>query len=262
MSLALGKWLNPYVGIRLNAMGGSLHTHWPTKEIMNHTRYAAVYGDLMWDLTSTLGGYNEKRVVSIIPFAGIGELLHSKILKLVIGHMPFPVSIGMKLNFRLFHYLDFFLEGRANAMGDHFNGVVEGKQVESIASLIGGFTVKFGKTRFKAYDPYADRMIINDLNGKVNNLRSALETCEARECPPCPEVTVTEVVTVPEPVQTCNPDLSIVVRFKINSAVVSQEEMVNVYNIADWMKRNPNCNVTVADMPIKKPNTGLQYAVE
>ncbi len=42
-------------------------------------------------------------------------------------------------------------------MGDHFNGVVEGKQVESIASLIGGFTVKFGKTRFKAYDPYADR---------------------------------------------------------------------------------------------------------
>ena len=55
MSLALGKWLNPYVGIRLNAMGGSLHTHWPTKEIMNHTRYAAVYGDLMWDLTSTLG---------------------------------------------------------------------------------------------------------------------------------------------------------------------------------------------------------------
>ena len=90
MSLALGKWLNPYVGIRLNAMGGSLHTHWPTKEIMNHTRYAAVYGDLMWDLTSTLGGYNEKRVVSIIPFAGIGELLHAKILKQVIGHMPFP----------------------------------------------------------------------------------------------------------------------------------------------------------------------------
>ena len=69
------------------------------------------------------------------------------------------------------------------------------------------------------------------MNGRVNNLRSALETCEARECPPCPEVTVTEVVEVPEPVQTCNPDLSIVVRFKINSAVVSQEEMVNVYNI-------------------------------
>ena len=99
-------------------------------------------------------------------------------------------------------------------------------------------------------------MIINDLNGKVNNLRSALETCEARECPPCPEVTVTEVVEVPEPVQTCNPDLSIVVRFKIGHvAVVSQEEMVNVYNIADWMKRNPNCNVTVVDMLSKKTGT-------
>ena len=255
MSLALGKWLNPYVGIRLNAMGGSLHTHWPTKEIMNHTRYAAVYGDLMWDLTSTLGGYNEKRVVSIIPFAGIGGAFAFKNPEAGHRTYAFPVSIGMKLNFRLFHYLDFFLEGRANAMGDHFNGVVEGKQVESIASLIGGFTVKFGKTRFKAYDPYADRMIINDLNGKVNNLRSALETCEARECPPCPEVTVTEVVTVPEPVQTCNPDLSIVVRFKINSAVVSQEEMVNVYNIADWMKRNPNCNVTVAGYADKETGT-------
>ena len=31
--------------------------------------------------------------------------------------------------------------------------------------------------------------------------------------------------------------------------------MVNVYNIADWMKRNPNCNVTVAGYADKETGT-------
>ena len=35
------------------------------------------------------------------------------------------------------------------------------------------------------------------------------------------------------------------VSFAINSATVSQREMVNVYNVAHWLKDNPNCKVTI-----------------
>lgn len=36
------------------------------------------------------------------------------------------------------------------------------------------------------------------------------------------------------------------VRFTINSSRISNEEMVNVYNIAEWMKANPEANVTIS----------------
>ncbi len=35
------------------------------------------------------------------------------------------------------------------------------------------------------------------------------------------------------------------VRFKINSAYVSSEEMVNVYNVAEYLKANPNTSIVV-----------------
>ncbi|MCP9611271.1 OmpA family protein [Coprobacter tertius] len=255
MSFALGKWITPYVGIRINAMGGSLHSLWPDKTHMFHTRYAAVYGDLMWDLTNALGGYNERRVVSVIPFAGVGGIYGFHNPEANRKTYGFPVSIGMKINFRLGHYVDFFLEGRANAMTDQFNGVIQGRQIESIVSAIGGLTVKFGKERFVAYDAYADRMVINGLNNRVNELRSQLEVCESRECPPCPEQEVVVQEVIAEVPQNCNTDLAAVVRFRINSAVVSNEEMVNVYNIAQWMKKNPDCNVMVSGYADKETGT-------
>ena len=37
--------------------------------------------------------------------------------------------------------------------------------------------------------------------------------------------------------------------------MVSPEEMVNVYNIAEWMKKNPDCNVTVIGYADKETGT-------
>ena len=176
----------------------------------------------------TFHGYNEDRVFSIIPFAGAGGIYSFHNTPYNNKTYAFPITAGIKLNFRLSHYVDFFLEGRGNLIGDHFNGIVEGTEVESVISAIGGFSIKFGKDRFKAYDAYADQMVIGDLNNRVNALRAQLHECESRvlECPPCPEAVVEEV-TVIEPA-ACSQELTGVVRFTINSAVVSNEEMVNV----------------------------------
>ena len=65
---------------------------------------------------------------------------------------------------------------------------------------------------------------------------------------------VVEEVTVIEPA-ACSQELDGVVRFTINSAVVSNEEMVNVYNIAQWMKSNPSCNISVIGYADKATGT-------
>ncbi len=67
-------------------------------------------------------------------------------------------------------------------------------------------------------------MVIGDLNNRVNALRAQLNECESRvvECPPCPEAVVEEVAVI-EPA-ACSQELTGVVRFTINSAVVSNEE--------------------------------------
>ena len=95
-------------------------------------RYAAVYGDIMWNMFNTFHGYNEDRVFSIIPFAGAGGIYSFHNTPYNNKTYAFPITAGIKLNFRLSHYVDFFLEGRGNLIGDHFNGIVEGTEVESV----------------------------------------------------------------------------------------------------------------------------------
>ncbi len=45
------------------------------------------------------------------------------------------------------------------------------------------------------------------------------------------------------------------VRFTINSAKISSMEMVNVYNIAQWMKANPDANVVIKGYADKDTGT-------
>ncbi|MBQ7822657.1 MAG: OmpA family protein [Bacteroidaceae bacterium] len=253
MNFAVGKWFTPYIGGRISAMGGALHYAWPMQaDVMTHMRYFGFYGDMTFNLSNLIWGYNPDRFFSIVPFAGIGYNYAFKNTGTHEKTYAFPVSGGLTLNFRLSHYVDFFIEGRANILGDHFNGVTGGRQVESIVSAVGGFTYKFGRDRFKAYDPYGEQVVINDLNNKVNQLRAALDQCQSRECPPCPEAVIVQETAVVEP---CSQQLTSAVRFSINSSKISDEEAVNIYNIAQWMNDNPDCSITVAGYADKETGT-------
>ena len=77
--------------------------------------------------------------------------------------------------------------------------------------------------------------------------RAALAAAEAQL--PCPEVP--ETVTAEAESTTLFPT----VRFKLNSAYVSSEEMVNVYNIAEYMKANPNAQIVVRGYADKDTGT-------
>ncbi len=149
LDAAIAKWITPELGLRLNLMGGALENNMRNDQ-MQRIHYFAAYGDLMWDAFATFMGYDESRLFTIIPFAGGG---YTYAFKDNWGEKTyaFPITAGLKFNFRLNRSFDLFVEGRANLLGDHFNTIVAGTQVESIVSMVGGVSWKFGKS-FVGYD--------------------------------------------------------------------------------------------------------------
>lgn len=252
-NLGVGRWISPYLGFRFSAYYGSIHWN---QGNMNRAKVANLNVDFMWDMFNSISGYNPKRVFSIVPYIGLGGSfvydykapeanINNSHGKTKNNQWLLPVSAGLQLRFRLSNYVDFFAEGRAQFYGDNYNNTAYGKPIDINISAIGGFTFYFTGSEFDSYNPCDYVGYINNLNNQVNDLRGALATSTAALAAaeaqlPCPEVpdVVAQEVTVEAPLLST-------VRFKINSAYVSSEEMVNVYNMAEWLKVNPGTNVVV-----------------
>ena len=259
-NLGFGHWFSPYLGFRFSGYYGKIHYDYAG---MNTANYGNLNFDIQWDMLNSIGGVHPNRVFSIIPYFGVGGALtwdhknkgNHRMEDTPNGHQRewmLPVSTGIQLRLRLCKYVDFFADCRATWMADNFNTVVYGDPIEADVSVIGGLSFTFGGRKFERYNPcdYVD--YINTLNGRVNDLRgelaataAALAAAEAQL--PCPEVQETTVIES-TPMLSC-------VRFKINSAVISSEEMVNVYNTAEWMKANPGQNVVVQGYADKDTGT-------
>lgn len=262
-NLGFGHWFSPYLGFRISGQYGNKE-RWDFLQ-RNKAQVVSANADLMWDMTSSCCGVNPDRVFSFIPFVGVGGTyvwdysgnmgndLKADLNGNRTHQWTIPVSLGIQLRFRLCKYADFFIEGRAQFMGDNFNNYTQGCPVDMNITAIGGLSFNIGGREFNTYNPceYAD--YLNSLNNLVNDLRSeltvtanALAAAEAQ--PPCPEVAQTEIITVQAPLLSA-------VRFKINSDVISNEEMVNVYNVAQWMNDNPDATVTICGYADKDTGT-------
>ena len=250
-NFGFGKWFTPYMGWRLNFQGGTLHWNNNVYHKMNHVSGQL---DFMWDMFNSFGGVNSERVFSIVPFVGLGaayawDMQPAGYIAGGTTHRKSTtwapvVAGGLQLRFRLCRYVDFFAEGRVQAMGDVFNGTAYGVPADLTISAIGGFSFNIGGAGFHSYNPCDYTGYIANLNNQVNDLRAALATTGAALAAaeaqlPCPEVEVAEA-TVVEPAP-----LMASVRFSLNSARITPMEKVNIYNIAEWMKANPDQNVAI-----------------
>lgn len=263
-NVGFGKWLNPYVGLRLGFNYGAWH--WDDN-VYSKARRANANFDLMWDMFNSFHGVNPDRVFSIVPFVGVGgtyvykfdaaaENDISRDGKVRDNQWALPVSAGLQIRFRLCSYVDLFFEGRASFYGDNVNNTVYGRPIDIDITAIGGLSFNIDGSDFKTYDPCNDLAYISSLNGQVNALRNdlaatatALAVAESQL--PCPEA---KTVTADCPEVEATPMLT-TVRFKINSAVISNEEMVNVYNVAEYLKANPGTNVTIVGYADKDTGT-------
>ncbi|MDE7153941.1 MAG: OmpA family protein [Muribaculaceae bacterium] len=252
-NVGFGKWFSPYIGWRLSFNGGAIHY-----DDGVYTKAKIVNGslDFMWDMCNSLGGVNSSRPVSVIPFIGVGANYlwdirgnQGNIMadngKIKHTQWSIPVSAGIQFRFRPSRYVDLFLEGRAQVMGDNFNNIAFGEPVDVNIMAIGGISINIGGADFKKYNPCDNLAYISSLNEQVNGLRAevaatsaALAAAQAQlPCPP-QTVVVNEEVTAVAPVYPT-------VRFTINSARISDEEMVNVYNMAQYMTENPEVSVVI-----------------
>lgn len=276
-NFGVGRWFTPYVGFRMNVLGGVLHWDNPTasRSADGWTRANHVNLDfeIMWDMCNSLAGVDFDRPVSVIPFFGVGgDFMWN--MKGKTGGAPvatnimnsenepwtrswtLPVSAGIQFRFRLCRYVDFFAEARAAFYGDNWNGCAYGHAIEANVSALGGFSFNIGGRTFDIYNECMSASEIAYLNGEVNNLRAELfESNMALATALAENVNRPDVVAV-TPVADC-PDqpLLATVRFKINSSVIEPQEEVNVYNMARYLKDYPDMKVTVVGYADKDTGT-------
>ena len=253
-NMGFGKWMTPYLGWRMSALYGAIH--WDNN-VYSKAKYVNANFDLMWDMFNSVGGVNSNRVFSIVPFVGLGGTYtwdfspNTPAIRTSYGDKPnqwtLPVSAGLQMRFRLCQYADFFIEGRAQFYGDNFNNCAYGDPVDVNITAIGGFSINFGGRNYKAYNPCGDLGYIASLNDQVNDLRASLAVCSAALADaeaqlPCPEV---KPAPAAKPAPTKDAILLSTVRFARNSAVITDTEMVNVYNVAEWLMENPKQNIVI-----------------
>ena len=271
-NFGFGRWFSPYIGFRINAIGGALHWDNPTKAQpyngWTRGKHVNVNFELMWDMFNSLGGVNPNRVFSIIPFAGFGGdymwRIHDSEGRFAAASningkgdngikdesWTLPVTAGIQFRFRLCKYVDFFAEARAQFYGDNWNNIARGCSVDALVSAMGGFNFNIGGRGWNTFNECNYVSQIAALNGQVNDLRAQLLACGQEVAAlqaqlPCPEVQKDCV----------NAPLMSTVRFMINSDKIMPTEEVNVYNMAEWLKANPNEKIMVVGYADKDTGT-------
>lgn len=262
-NVGFGRWFSPYLAWRLDLQYSQIK--WKN-DAESKARYGNANIDIMWDMFNTFHGVNAERVFSIIPFAGIGGTyawdfdaagtnVSNDDGSEKTRNWALPVSAGLQFRFRLCKSVDFFLEGRAQFYGDNFNLCAYGRPVDMNITAIGGFNINFGGRDYKAYNPCNDMAYMAQLNDQINELRgdlaataTALAVAESQlPCPEVPEAVSTTIIETAPMLAS--------VRFTINSDVITNEEMVNVFNVAEYMKANPEINVLIQGYADKDTGT-------
>lgn len=270
--VGFGRWVSPYFGFRIKALGGAMHWDNPrtsrSLDGWSRAKHVNLQAEIMWDMFNSLGGVNDHRVFSIIPFVGLGgdamwdyrnaaglEPVGTNIVRKdgrpKSVQWTLPVSAGLQFRFRLSQYVDFFAEARASFYGDNWNNCAQGQSIDANVAVLGGFNFNIGGRKFNQFNECNYVSQIAALNGQVNDLRAQLLACGAEVANlqsqlPCPEVQEQVIVQAP---------LMSTVRFTINSDKIMPTEQVNIYNMAEWMKANPQTKVVVCGYADKDTGT-------
>lgn len=265
--LGIGHWFSPYFGFRFRGQGGPLH--YENTGVWKKMKYANLNLELTWDMLNSLGGVNDKRVFSIVPYIGVGTTygwdyqntgslgILDNDSKEMEHQFAINGNLGIQFRFRCHKNIDLYLDARATATSDNINNIAWRTGVDPIMSLTAGMQINLGKEgrHVTKYTPYDCSGKIKELNDRVNTLRGNLEETEAQLRAaqaqlPCPEVKEAE----PQVVET--PSVMPAVRFRINSARVSANDKITLYDVAQMMKENEDVKIVVKGYADK--NTGSE----
>lgn len=248
LNVAVGKWFTPGIGLRLQYSGlqakgqttikSNPYINGGLKDGKYYEQkfdYGNLHGDILFNLSAMIGGYNPDRVYEVIPYLGAGGRWVYSGPKT----KDFTVNGGIINRFRVSPALDVNLELSVMATGNKFDQELGGKK-----DMDGTFAATLGLAyRFKTRDfkkPQAARQIISeaelrDIRSRVNALASENQSLK-QELATKPKT----VVEVEESVVKA-PDIAPrAVFFSLGSAKVSPQELINLGFLADQMKQWPD----------------------
>lgn len=241
LDIAFGKWITPEVGVRLMFTGWRLngatqtdelsdggaidgkpwYGYWLTDQKIN---YMNLHGEVMFNLSNLLCGYNEKRIWNVSPYIGMGWMrIFSDEQSNEIG-----ANFGINNSFRLSEALDLNLDVRGTLVNDDFDGERGGRNEEGVLSATVGLSYKFKPRGFKSkVITILDQTEIDRLRQQMNELNAENERLKNK---PAETITNTELL-LKEIVAPC------MVVFPINTANLSQDERVNLSMFAENVKK-------------------------
>lgn len=252
----VGTWFNPYYGARLKVAGiTNLHTFNNDAAQMGRTKYLTTELNFMWNVTDYLMNYSSSRVYSFIPYVGAGwargwdyKNIPSTDDKTV---NSMTVDLGIINQFRFSDRLALQIELSAKALRDDFDKRQETKhRFDILGSASASLVYTLGKSTFSEA-VLRDQAEIDMLNNKINDQRAEIQRLANQ---PAPKPEVVEVVKT-QVVNKGNEPVNNVVLFRINQTKIDPQQEVNVYNVAQYLKDNPDMKVRIVGYTDKATGT-------
>ena len=250
LDIGFGKWFTPGIGVRfmysgLTIKGATQNGSHSTGKVYDASQwldeqkfdFMNIHGDVLFNASNLLCGYNEKRFWSVTPYVGLGWILTWETPRA----RNFNASIGLINSFRLSSAFDLNLDVRGTATKDEFDGERGGRKEEGLLSVTVGVTYKFprrtwGRSTVKTIT-FSDEELrlmreqLKAMNDENNRLKNELGETSNK---------VTERV-----VETNILSAPYLVTFQISRYALSNEARVNIGFQAKIMKENKNAVYTI-----------------
>ena len=250
LDIGFGKWFTPGIGVRfmysgLTIKGATQNGSHSTGKVYYASQwldeqkfdFMNIHGDVLFNASNLLCGYNEKRFWSVTPYVGLGWILTWETPRA----RNFNASIGLINSFRLSSAFDLNLDVRGTATKDEFDGERGGRKEEGLLSVTVGVTYKFprrtwGRSTVKTIT-FSDEELrlmreqLKAMNDENNRLKNELVETSNK---------VTERV-----VETNILSAPYLVTFQISRYALSNEARVNIGFQAKIMKENKNAVYTI-----------------
>lgn len=229
--LNVGRNISPLFSTRLGIEGCNSKVYNEFTGEKQSFKYATGSFDAMVNLLNLISP--KRRALNLYGIAGVG-LNWSGMATTNSSKFSPNIRVGAQLDWRVAKNLAFNLEYCADNTNDQFNGRLEPGSHDWYTSLLLGVSLVLpdAKPQVVVKDNSAELKALND---RINALQAENAALKNRK----PEVK--EVVKTVVDKQTVLPN----VFFQCAKSDISTQQAANVKAIADFLKANPNSNVTI-----------------
>ena len=229
--LNVGRNISPLFSTRLGIEGCNSKVYNEFTGEKQSFKYATGSFDAMVNLLNLISP--KRRALNLYGIAGVG-LNWSGMATTNSSKFSPNIRVGAQLDWRVAKNLACNLEYRADNTNDQFNGRLEPGSHDWYTSLLLGVSLVLpdAKPQVVVKDNSAELKALND---RINALQAENAALKNRK----PEVK--EVVKTVVDKQTVLPN----VFFQCAKSDISTQQAANVKAIADFLKANPNSNVTI-----------------